>query len=70
MTSFSSNSNTLLTKFYNLINSWVQNPNQIRMIVEALILRSLRVKNGMSEYFLLLALKNTEGYEMHAKIVE
>ncbi len=55
---FSGNAEVLWRKFYNIVKNKCENLFTVRFIVECLILRGLRSKNCMTEYFLLSNLKN------------
>ena len=70
ITTFSSTSATLVSKFFNLVKYLVSEPQEISFIVESLLLRGLRVKNSMAESYLLLALRNSDDLPAQSKAVE
>jgi hypothetical protein len=60
ITTFSGNSGVLTSKLFNLVSSSIKNPNELRYLVECLVLRAIRIKNSIAELFLLLNLRNSE----------
>ena len=67
---FSSNNAVLTLKVVNLAQWKSENQHQIRFLVDALISRALRSRNGITEYFLLAHIRNSTQLDKHARLVD
>lgn len=67
---FAGNSSMLVLKFNNLIKPRAEDANEVRFVIECLLLRALRSKNGISECSLLVNLQNNELFPTIARIID
>lgn len=67
---FSSNNTVLTLKIVNLALWKSENIYQIRFLVDSLILRALRSRNSITEYFLLGHIRNSQQLDKHSKMVD